>query len=157
MRKLYKWKNQTNSLINIKAPNEINYILIQRSSFRGLDIVGATCYLNATLQSLANIRPIRESLLKKSKYREMYKNPKICRLTLEYCQVLIGFFCDNSNISSYTPEKFKNTIGELNSLFQGVQANNSKDLIIFLLEILNAELVKLRNIKYIILKKLKMK
>ena len=140
--------NQTNSLSIIKSPNEINYSLIQRPSFRGLDNVGATCYMNATLQCLANIRPITESLLKQSKYQEIYNNPKICRLTLEYCQVLIGLFCDNSTTGSYKPEEFKNTIGELNSLFQGVQANDSKDLIIFLLETLNAELVKLRNIKY---------
>ena len=73
----------------------------------------------------------------------MCNNQDICRLTLEYSQVLIGLFCDNSPIGSYKPEQFKATIGELNSLFQGVQANDSKDLIIFLLETLNSELVKL--------------
>ena len=130
----------------IKAPHEINYNLVfQRISYRGLDNVGATCYMNATLQCLANIRPITESILKPKKYIEMYNNQDICRLTLEYCQVLIGLFCDNSPIGSFRPEQFKTTIGELNSLFQGVQANDSKDLIIFLLETLNSELVKLHN------------
>ena len=104
--------------------------------------------MNATLQCLANIRPVTESLLKPNKYQEIYNNPDLCRLTLEYCQVLIGLFCNNSNIGSYRPEEFKATIGELNSLFQGVQANDSKDLIIFLLETINMELVKLRNKKY---------
>ena len=132
----------------IKAPNDINYSLIQRPSFRGLDNVGATCYMNATLQCLANIRPITEALLKQKKYNDIYNNSNICRLTIEYCQVLIGLFCDNSNIGSYNPEQFKITIGELNPLFQGVQANDSKDLIIFLLENLNNELVKLHNKKH---------
>ena len=130
----------------IKTPQEINYdLVLQRISCRGLDNVGATCYMNATLQCLANISPITESLLKPKKYFEMYNNQDICRLTLEYCQVLIGLFCDNSPIGSFRPEQFKMAIGELNSLFQGVQANDSKDLIIFLLETLNNELVKLFN------------
>ena len=140
-------KKQIHLQNNIKAPLEINYSLIQRPSFRGLDNVGATCYMNATIQCLANIRPVTESLLKPNKYKEIYNNPDLCRLTLEYCQVLIGLFCNDSNTGSYRPEEFKITIGELNSLFQGVQANDSKDLIIFLLETINIELVKLRNKK----------
>ena len=35
----------------------------------------------------------------------------------------------------------------MNPLFQGVQANDSKDLIIFLLKVLNSELTKLHNKK----------
>ena len=140
--------NLRKNIINSKSPQEINFSLIQRPSYRGLDNVGATCYMNATLQCLANIRPITEHLLNPKKYQEIYNNSNICRLTLDYCQVLIGLFCNNSNIGSYKPEDFKETIGELNSLFQGVQANDSKDLIIFLLETFNNELVKLHNKKY---------
>ena len=142
--KYIKEKKQKKIQNIIKAPQEVNYnLIIQRVSCRGLDNVGATCYMNATLQCLANIKPVTESLLKPKKYIEMHNNQDICRLTLEYSQVLIGLFCDNSPIGSYKPEQFKATIGELNSLFQGVQANDSKDLIIFLLETLNSELVKL--------------
>ena len=140
-----KGKKQTTIQSNIKDPSQINFALIQRPSYRGLDNVGATCYMNATLQCLANIKPVTEALLKQKKYNDIYQNRDICRLTIEYCQVLIGLFCDNSHIGSYKPEEFKTTIGELNSLFQGVQANDSKDLIIFLLETLNSELVNLHN------------
>ena len=140
-----KGKKQTTIQSNIKDPSQINFALVQRPSYRGLDNVGATCYMNATLQCLANIKPVTEALLKQKKYNVIYQNRDICRLTIEYCQVLIGLFCDNSPIGSYKPEEFKTTIGELNSLFQGVQANDSKDLIIFLLETLNSELVNLHN------------
>ena len=47
----------------IKKTTEINFNLINRISYRGLDNVGATCYMNATLQCLANIKPITDYLL----------------------------------------------------------------------------------------------
>jgi hypothetical protein len=43
----------------------------------------------------------------------------------------------------------KKIINELNPLFQGVQANNSKNSVIFLLEAMNNELVKIHNKKKI--------
>ena len=137
--------NNNNINFSFESSVQIPFELPKEYLFHttGLYNIGSTCYMNATLQCLANIRPVTESLLKPKKYIEMFHNQDICRLTLEYSQVLIGLFCDNSPIGSYKPEQFKATIGELNSLFQGVQANDSKDLIIFLLETLNSELVKL--------------
>ena len=143
--------HHNNNTINkqiIKRPEEINYGLTKRINIRGLDNVGATCYMNATLQCMANIKPITDYLLNSNKYFDIFNNKSLCPLTIEYCQVLLGLFCDKSNIGSYSPKPFKNIIGEMNPLFQGVQANDSKDLIIFLLEVLNSELSKLHNKKY---------
>jgi ubiquitin C-terminal hydrolase len=72
---------------------------------------------------------------------------------LQYIQVLIGLFCNESQKGSYSPDEFKKTISELNPLFQGVQANDSKDLVIFLLEAMNNELVKIHNKKKNIIEK----
>jgi len=132
----------------IKKATEINFNLIKRISYKGLDNVGATCYMNATLQCLANIKPITEYLLNQNNYDLLYQNYDICKLTLQYIQVLIGLFCSESPQGSYSPENFKKIISELNPLFRGVQANDSKDLIIFLLEIMNNELTKIHNIKH---------
>ena len=132
----------------IKKPDEINYFSINRICYRGLDNVGATCYMNATLQCLANIKQITNYLLNKNNYKIFYKNYEKCKLTLKYIQVLIGLFCNESISGSYCPEDFKKTISELNPLFQGVKANDSKDLIIFLLELMNNELVKIYIIKH---------
>ena len=71
--------------------------------------------MNATLQCLANIKPVTEALLKQKKYNDIYQNRDICRLTIEYCQVLIGLFCDNSHIGSYKPEEFKRITDEKNN------------------------------------------
>jgi len=132
----------------IKKATEINFNLIKRISYKGLDNIGATCYMNATLQCLANIKPITEYLLNQNNYDLLYQNYDICKLTLQYIQVLIGLFCSESPQGSYSPENFKKIISELNPLFRGVQANDSKDLIIFLLEIMNNELTKIHNIKH---------
>ena len=139
-----KFKNKTQI---IKSPGEINYNLLQRESFRGLDNVGATCYMNATLQCLANIKQVTNYLLSQKKYSEIFNNKSICPLTIEYCQVLLGLFCENSITGSYAPKQFKDVISEMNPLFEGVKANDSKDLIIFLLEVLNSELTKLHDVK----------
>ena len=143
----YYSKGKKDINLIIKQPKDINFDFAKRINFRGLDNVGATCYMNATLQNIANIKPITDYLLNVNKYTEIYNNALICPLTLQYCQVLLGLFCDESNKGSYSPKLFKTVIGEMNPLFQGVQANDSKDLIIFLLEIFNSELTKLHKKK----------
>ena len=140
-------KNQDNQKNTIKNPVEIDFSLVNRVSYRGLENVGATCYMNATLQCLANIKPITDYLLEQNNYIYLFENKSLCELTLNYCQVLLGLFCDKSTIGFYCPENFKKKISELNPLFQGIQANDSKDLIIFLLENINTELVNIHNKK----------
>jgi hypothetical protein len=145
-------KNIINNFENnkIKNPNMINFNLVNIPSYRGLENVGATCYMNATLQCLANIKPITDYLLNKKNYKFLYDNGILCHMTLQYTQVLLGLFCNESNDRYYSPKDFKDEIGEINPLFKGVQANDSKDLIIFLLEIMNNELTKIHNIKHAI-------
>jgi ubiquitin C-terminal hydrolase len=128
-----------------KNNNKINFTYVKLVSFRGLENVGATCYMNATLQCLANLKLITNNLLNEDIYNFLIKNKDICRMTYEYTKVLIGLFCDESRTGYFCPMDFKKTISEFNPLFQGIQANDSKDLIIFLLEILNKELVKIYN------------
>ena len=140
--------NKTNSESNngyeeIKPHNEINFTLKNEISFRGLENVGATCYMNATLQCLANIKPITNYLLDEKNYLFLYENLELCLMTMEYIQVLIGLYCNESRTGSYSPKNFS----EYNPIFKGIQANDSKDLIIFLLELINNELVKIHNKK----------
>ena len=123
--------------------NNINDLNIGSLRSIGLNNIGATCYMNATLQCLANVKNLTTYLLKNS--TKISTNPYKYKLTNAYTEVLINIW--NTNYKSYSPNNFKRVISEMNSLFDGIKANDSKDLIIFLLETLHKELntVKVSN------------
>ena len=112
----------------------------------GLRNIGTTCYMNATLQCLVNIKELTNYLLNANNFSEILKNIKICELLGSYCQLLQKLCCDQYVINSYPPDDFKNILSIKNPLFEGIQANDSKDLIYFLLEDFNKELNNL-NLK----------
>ena len=101
---------------------------------RGLNNIGATCYMNATLQSLSNSKKLTEYFL--NTYKE---NPNRI-MSNEYYKVIKNLWDVNSNINSYSPYSFKEVLSKENPLFAGVAANDSKDLINFLLERFHQEL-----------------
>ena len=114
----------------------------------GLDNIGATCYMNATLQSLSNTDELTKYFLNNYKY-EPNNNKKI--MSNEYYKVIKGLWNKKNNKKSYSPNDFKEKLSEENPLFAGIAANDSKDLINFLLERLHTELneIKDNNILFI--------
>ena len=107
----------------------------------GLVNVGATCYMNATLQCLAHVENLTKHLLK-SKIIPL--NKARYKLANAYIEVLKNLWL-RPDIKYYSPNNFKNLISEMNPLFEGIQANDSKDLILFLMETLHNELNKINN------------
>ena len=123
---------------------------------RGLENVGATCYMNATLQCFYHVKRLSETIINDNEINNS-------KLPLTYCfkdliEELTGcknrrnFFItkqqytkDESVKNSFAPNKFKEIISEMNPLFKGIAANDSKDLILFLLETMDAELTKKNN------------
>ena len=118
-----------------------NQVKIPRNFTAGLENVGATCYMNATLQCLAHFKNLTNYLLKPEKIQKIQKNILRNKLTSAYLNVLINLW-QNVNIAHYAPNYFKQVISEMNPLFKGIQANDSKDLILFLLETMHNELNK---------------
>ena len=100
----------------------------------GLNNIGATCYMNATLQCLSNSGKLTEYFLKNYK-------PNLNRImSNEYHKVLINLWDIKNNNNSYSPNSFKEVLSKENPLFAGIAANDSKDLINFLLERFHQEL-----------------
>ena len=109
-----------------KIPNEV-----------GLQNIGATCYMNATLQALSNTDALTEYFLTKYHF-DPSNNSK--RMSNEMYKVLSNLWDENKKKGDYPPYDFKNSLSEENPLFAGIQANDSKDLINFLLERFHQEM-----------------
>ena len=127
---------KTYSSPNIRRNSET---LITKNSANGLQNIGATCYMNATLQCLAHVEKLTKYLLGKKAELKTDKNNH--KLSNSYLEVLENIW-ENDTIKDYAPNNFKEIISNMNPLFKGVQANDSKDLVIFLLENMHKELNK---------------
>jgi len=104
---------------------------------KGLNNIGATCYMNATLQCLFYTSELTNYFQNQFKYNPYDKSKLISN---EYYKV-VKKLLEESNINkSYSPDSFKIILSQENTLFAGVTANDSKDLINFLLERLHNEL-----------------
>lgn len=97
---------------------------------KGLQNIGATCYMNAVLQCFYNIKILTEELKKYQIIQGMV-------MTWAYKDVINQLSSNDSNAA--VPTLFKNVIS-VNPLFRGIQANDSKDLILFFLENIENEL-----------------
>ena len=111
----------------------------------GLQNVGATCYMNATLQCFSNTPKLRSYLLDKDNYRKLeFTKDSNSKLSFALAEVLKNLW-EVLTQRDYPPEHFKNVISEMNPLFKGIKANDPKDLILFLLETMHNELNKPPN------------
>ena len=96
--------------------------------------------MNATLQCFSNISGLRKQLLNKDIYKNLDENKNTTKkLSFALAEVLSNLW-ENINKRFYAPEHFKKLISEMNPLFVGVNANDPKDLILFLLETMHKEL-----------------
>ena len=118
------------------------YLLLKKIPILiGLKNIGATCYMNATLQCLSNTDELTKYFLNKFKYDASDNNKVISNA---YYNVIKNLWNRDNNNKSFSPNEFKEKISKENPLFAGIVANDSKDLINFLLERLHNEL---NNIK----------
>ena len=105
----------------------------------GLKNIGATCYMNSVLQCLSQIEPLAKYFKNNEHVNNTiikYKNEKKDCLTESFKILIDNLWPDNNhNISNkyYAPYDFKNKISKMNPLFQGVQANDAKDLVNFII------------------------
>ena len=139
-----KITNQNNNVVNNESSPNLprNSLDIKKLCANGLQNIGATCYMNATLQCLAHIDKFIKYLFRKRKDIKNERYEK--KLTNSFLEVLENIW-ENNSIKDYPPNNFKELISKMNPLFAGIQANDSKDLVLFLLETMHNELNKVKN------------
>jgi len=104
----------------------------------GLQNIGATCYMNSTLQCFCHIEKFVEFFKYNPQITNNIKNEKD-KLSFSFKLLIDNLWPDNFNPSSpkfkkyYSPEDFKNKISKLNPLFEGIAANDAKDLVNFII------------------------
>jgi len=123
-------------------PEKLSISLFLKPPLIGLQNIGATCYMNATLQCFSNTNYLTDFFLQNQKEFINSRSPKY-DLVKEYAVVIKNLWKlikkDKSD-ETYAPNDFKKRIGEKNPLFSGIMANDSKDLIMFVLETMHQEL-----------------
>jgi ubiquitin carboxyl-terminal hydrolase 2/21 len=104
----------------------------------GLANIGATCYMNATLQSLSNIDSLTNYFLL---FQNIFSQDDIkYDLSKEYAKLIKNLWDTKNTKKYFEPYDFKNKISQKNPLFSGIAANDSKDLILFIFQELHNEL-----------------
>ena len=117
---------------------------------KGLDNIGATCYMNATLQCFCNIEEFVNFFKYNGYLINKVRNDDGKKTLSSSFKLLIeklwpnNYYINNQQ-KSYSPKEFKAKISKLNPLFKGVQANDSKDLVNFIIMTLHDELNMTKN------------
>ena len=109
----------------------------------GLKNLGNTCFLNTSLQCLANTIPLVDYFLGYSSWRnEINKTNPLGTggLLVEEFGNLINMMWRNSDKKPISPHEFKSALGKFNSQFAGNLQHDSQELLAFLLDGLHEDL-----------------
>ena len=113
----------------------------------GLNNIGATCFMNSTLQCLSQTKALTDFFLNKKNEDKIINNniavinKNDLQLSPIYAQ-LIKKLWDKNGPKSFSPNEFRSIVEKMNPLFKQGQAGDSKDFIIFILEQIHKELKK---------------
>jgi len=111
----------------------------------GLNNIGATCFMNSTLQCLSQTKQLTSYFLNEKNFERIMNNniansnENEYQLSPVYFELLEKLW-EIDGEKSFSPYKFMNTVNNMNPLFKTGQAGDAKDFIIFVLEQLHKEL-----------------
>ena len=127
--------------------------------FNGLINIGSTCYMNATLQCLLHVTELVDYFLKEfpndvnSLCQKNSQVPSKGNISMAFYKLIKGVYPQNEEKSLFnsksfgsgnntpvSPDNFQKVLGLYNPQFKNFEANDSKDLILYLLQTMHAEL-----------------
>ena len=125
----------------------------EKPTLIGLNNIGATNFINCTIQCLSQTPYLTNYFLKSSKKCKIINNnlAKENKNSLQLSPIylkLIQKLWDKKGAKSFSPNEFMNTIEKMNPIFKKGQAGDSKDFIIFILDQMHKELKKKINKNY---------
>ena len=127
--------NQNPIQINLDDKKNDKYLITKEIIPRGLNNIGATCYMNSVLQCLYHVQDLSNEILFLAS--QILKNKKKLPMTLAFLQVV--YELSFSRYKSMSPVEFKKIIGN-DETFRYFEANDSKTLALYVLDNLNREL-----------------
>ena len=142
-----KLKNDKKKIIKLKlkSKSKDNILSFKNPTLIGLNNIGATCFMNSTLQCLSQTKDLTYYFLNKNNKDRIInnnialKNKDDLQLSPIYLELIKNLW-DENGPKSFSPNKFMNTIEKMNLLFKTGQAGDAKDFIIFILEQIHKEL-----------------
>ena len=110
----------------------------------GLNNIGSTCYMNSTIQSFSNVGPLTQYFLKKANKEKFAKEKqqKVDKISPFYADLINQLWDSSNKKNGISPYDFKQKLGEMNPLFAGFKAGDSKDLLNFMIMQMHEELNK---------------
>ena len=175
--------NKNRTEFQIKLEKNLNELVMKKNEKLkfptiGLNNIGSTCYMNATLQCLLHINELVNYLtsISSTDLSELIKKNshvssngqisqsfiKLCKEIYDESKAKISNNCHSRHRKYYSynlpdsiyPTDFKNIIGTYNPQFRRFEANDSKDLILYILQSMHEELniynnnIKITSINY---------
>ncbi len=116
----------------------------------GLNNIGNTCFMNTSLQCLSNCKLLTNYFLNDYYIPFINRNNPIGskgKLVESYVELIKHLWYGNEN--SFEPYDFKETIGEIRTMFRGYQQHDTQEFLSFLLDELHEDLNKVLNKPYV--------
>ena len=136
-------KRRNNSVDSSRPISPISTYL--NPTLIGLNNIGATCFINATLQCLSQTRDLSNYFLKESNENKIMNNniaqkdPTALQLTPSFLKLIKNLW-SKTRTKPYSPNELVHTIEQINPLFKQGEPGDSKDFIISILEQIHNEL-----------------